>query len=145
MRFGDTLRYRSFRVVLFFFLTLWARAGLDFCHHQQLISYWVCENSIKQKWRSTFFSCGGWGVCCQTFSFFFFPCSADHERDSPPCKVGFSCWFFRVGNQNAECEKQLCIYSLCNTSSILLLLDVWWCTTLFLFCFTVFLVPLHGD
>ena len=27
---------------------------------------------------------------------FFFPCSADHERDWPPCKV-----FFRVGNQNA--------------------------------------------
>ena len=29
-------------------------------------------------------------------------CSADHERDWPPCKVVF----FRVGNQCAECEKQ---------------------------------------
>ena len=25
----------------------------------------------------------------QTFSFSFFPCSADHERDWPPCKVVF--------------------------------------------------------
>ena len=30
------------------------------------------------------------GVRCQTFSFSFFPCSADHERDwPPPCKVVF--------------------------------------------------------
>ena len=33
--------------------------------------------------------------------FFFFPCSADHERDWPPCKV-----VFRVGNHCAEYEKQ---------------------------------------
>ena len=26
---------------------------------------------------------------CQTFYFYFFPCSADHERDWPPCKVVF--------------------------------------------------------
>ena len=26
---------------------------------------------------------------CQTFLFSFFPCSADHERDWPPCKVVF--------------------------------------------------------
>ena len=32
---------------------------------------------------------GGGGVRCQTFSFSFFPCSADHERDWPPCKVVF--------------------------------------------------------
>ena len=33
---------------------------------------------------------GGRGaVRCQTFFFFFFPCSADHERDWPPCKVVF--------------------------------------------------------
>ena len=32
---------------------------------------------------------GGRGVRCQTFSFSFFPCSADHERDWPPCKVVF--------------------------------------------------------
>ena len=31
---------------------------------------------------------GGEGGRCQTF-FFFFPCSADHERDWPPCKVVF--------------------------------------------------------
>ena len=28
-------------------------------------------------------------VRCQTFSFSFFPCSADHERDWSPCKVVF--------------------------------------------------------
>ena len=32
---------------------------------------------------------GGGGLRCQTFSFSFFPCSADHERDWPPCKVVF--------------------------------------------------------
>ena len=32
---------------------------------------------------------GRGGVRCQTFSFSFFPCSADHERDWPPCKVVF--------------------------------------------------------
>ena len=32
---------------------------------------------------------GGGGGRCQTFSFSFFPCSADHERDWPPCKVVF--------------------------------------------------------
>ena len=26
---------------------------------------------------------------CQTFYFYFFPCSANHERDWPPCKVVF--------------------------------------------------------
>ena len=33
---------------------------------------------------------GGGGGRCQTFFFLsFFPCSADHERDWPPCKVVF--------------------------------------------------------
>ena len=32
---------------------------------------------------------GEGGLRCQTFSFPFFPCSADHERDWPPCKVVF--------------------------------------------------------
>ena len=36
-----------------------------------------------------------------TVSVLFFSCSADHERDWPPCKVVF----FRVGNQCAECKK----------------------------------------
>ena len=31
---------------------------------------------------------GGWGAL-PAFSFPFFPCSADHERDWPPCKVVF--------------------------------------------------------
>ena len=31
----------------------------------------------------------GGGVRCQTFSSSFFPCSADHERDWPPCEVVF--------------------------------------------------------
>ena len=33
-----------------------------------------------------------------------FSCSADHERDWPPCKVVSS--LLRVGNQCAGCEKQ---------------------------------------
>ena len=32
---------------------------------------------------------GGGGGRCQTFYFLFFPCSADHKRDWPPCKVVF--------------------------------------------------------
>ena len=32
---------------------------------------------------------GGEGGRCQAFFFFFLPCSADHERDWPPCKVVF--------------------------------------------------------
>ena len=31
----------------------------------------------------------GEGVRCRLFLFHFFPCSADHERDWPPCKVVF--------------------------------------------------------
>ena len=45
---------------------------------------------------------GGGGGSLPDFFLFFFPFSADHERDWPPCKVVF----FRVGNQCAECEKQ---------------------------------------
>ena len=38
----------------------------------------------------------------QTFSSLLsFPCSADHERDRPPCKV-----LFRVSNQYAEKQRQ---------------------------------------
>ena len=45
---------------------------------------------------------GGGGGAARLFLFFSPPCSADHERDWPPCKLVF----FRVGNQCAECEKQ---------------------------------------
>ena len=44
---------------------------------------------------------GGGGYAARLFLLFSFACSADHERDWPPCKV-----VFRVGNQYAECEKQ---------------------------------------
>ena len=44
---------------------------------------------------------GGGGYAARLFLLFSFPCSADHERDWPPCKA-----VFRVGNQYAECEKQ---------------------------------------
>ena len=39
-------------------------------------------------------ACRGGGGCAARFSLFFssFPCSADHERDWPPCKVNFSGW-----------------------------------------------------
>ena len=32
---------------------------------------------------------GGGGNAAKRFRFSFFPCSADHERDWPPCKVAF--------------------------------------------------------
>ena len=35
---------------------------------------------------------GGRGGAARLFIFYFFPCSADHERDWPPCKVVFSGW-----------------------------------------------------
>ena len=40
-------------------------------------------------------SVGGWGgggYAARRFFLFSFPCSADHERDWPPCKVIFSGW-----------------------------------------------------
>ena len=40
---------------------------------------------------------GGRRYAAILFHLFSFPCSADHERDWPPCKV-----VFRVGNQYAE-------------------------------------------
>ena len=40
---------------------------------------------------------GGGGERCQTFLNFIFPCSADHERDRPPCKVVF----FGLATNNA--------------------------------------------
>ena len=51
--------------------------------------------------------CGGGRYTARLFLLFSFPCcSADHEqRDWLPCKVPGS--FFRVGNQYAECDKQL--------------------------------------
>ena len=51
---------------------------------------------------------GGGGGCAARLSLLFpFLCSADHERDWPPCKVVF----FRVANQCAECENQQQLYS----------------------------------
>ena len=44
---------------------------------------------------------GGGGYAARLDLLFSFPCSADHERDWPPCKV-----IFPVGNQYAECKKQ---------------------------------------
>ena len=45
---------------------------------------------------------GGGRCAARLFVLFFFPCSADHERDWPSCKVVF----WGVGNQYAECEKK---------------------------------------
>ena len=52
---------------------------------------------------------GGGGVRCQTFSFSFFPCSADHERDWPPCKVvffGLATNALNVRNNNNKKQQQ---------------------------------------
>ena len=48
---------------------------------------------------------------CQTFSFSFFPCSADHERDWPPCKVVFfglatNALNVRNNNNNNNCSTE---------------------------------------
>ena len=47
---------------------------------------------------------GGGRGRCQAF-FFFFPCSADHERDWPPWKVVFSDWQ-PIRTQNLRNNKQ---------------------------------------
>ena len=47
---------------------------------------------------------------CQTFSFSFFPCSADHERDWPPCKVvffGLATNALNVRNNNNNNNRQV--------------------------------------
>ena len=54
---------------------------------------------------------GGGGGHCQTFSFLFFsfPCSADHERDWPPCKVvsfGLATNALNVRNNNNNKNSQ---------------------------------------
>ena len=46
--------------------------------------YFILFSPNEQRARG-----GGGGVRCQTFFLFLFPCSADHERDWPPCKVVF--------------------------------------------------------
>ena len=52
-----------------------------------LFSYFLIFSERPARGRE-----GGGGGRCQTFPFFFFPCSADHERDWPLCKVIFSGW-----------------------------------------------------
>ena len=49
---------------------------------------------FRRQSKSLFFSpneqrAGGRGRC-QTFSFSYFPCSTDHERDWPPCIFGLA-------------------------------------------------------
>ena len=60
---------------------------------------------------------GGGGWRCQTFLFYFFPCSADHERDWPPCKVVFfglatNALNVRNNNNNEALEERSCMFSL---------------------------------
>ena len=43
------------------------------------------------------------GYAARLFLLFSFSCSADHERDWPPCNVVFSGW---QSKRYAECEKQ---------------------------------------
>ena len=58
----------------------------------RLMLYPLQYSTVQQHPYINFFSeravwgVGG-GVCCQTFFLFYFPCSADHEQDWPPCKV----------------------------------------------------------
>ena len=54
---------------------------------------------------------GGGGFAARLFLLFSFPCSADHERDLPPCKVVFfgletNTLNVRNNNNNSEKEKR---------------------------------------
>ena len=56
-----------------------AETNLEF--HLLLFGQWLNSHIIEQGW-------GGWRAA--RFSLLFsFPCSANHERDWPPCKVVF--------------------------------------------------------
>ena len=46
---------------------------------------------------------GGGGALPDFFFFSFYPCSADHERDWPPCKVVI--FGLTTNDRYAECEK----------------------------------------
>ena len=51
---------------------------------------------------------GGGGDAARLFIFIFFPCSADHERDWPPCKVvffGLATNALIVKNNNNNCRE----------------------------------------
>ena len=53
----------------------------------KILFYWVVIFSERAVW-----GVGGGGYAARLFLLFSFPCSADHERDWPPCKVVFSGW-----------------------------------------------------
>ena len=51
---------------------------------------------------------GGGGAARHFFSSFFLPCSADHERDRPPCKVvsfGLATNALKVRNNNTSLSR----------------------------------------
>ena len=51
------------------------------------------EKEMKEYFlRTSSVGGGGGGYAARLFLLFSFPCSADHERDWPPCKVVFSGW-----------------------------------------------------
>ena len=54
---------------------------------------------------------------CQTFSFSFFPCSADHERDWPPCKVVFFGLATNALNVRKQQQKTTTISVVCLNAS----------------------------
>ena len=65
----------------------------------------------------------GGGVRCQTFSFSFFPCSADHERDWPPCKVVFfglatNALNVRNNNNNVPCTSCTYFCTMCGLEKL---------------------------
>ena len=88
------------------------RAGLrGYVQFNKYITYihtYINVDASRDASRARAARGGGGGGRCQTFTFIFFPCSADHERDWPPCKVVF----FWVGNRCAGCEKQQKIFLL---------------------------------
>ena len=52
--------------------------------------------------------CGGGGYAARLFVLLSFPCSADHERDWPPCKVVF--FGLATNTLNVRNNKHVCMY-----------------------------------
>ena len=61
---------------------------------------------------------GGGGCAARLFLFLFFPCSADHERDWPPCKVvffGLATSALNVRNNNNNNNSAICYDNISST------------------------------
>ena len=51
--------------------------------------HWVLVHNLIRYIKTSSVGGGGGECAARLFILFFFPCSADHERGRPPCKVAF--------------------------------------------------------